>query len=70
MGLQRLTGVGVINMYYEENGNIRLTYYVDGDPMSGAGKVNIKIELDNAQVSDSNVDASFQVKLLYLQLLV
>lgn len=59
MGLQRLINVGVSNMYYEENGNIRLTYYIDGDAMSGAGQVNIKIELDNAQVSNSNVDASF-----------
>lgn len=46
-------------MYYEENGNIRLTYYIDGDAMSGAGQVNIKIELDNAQVSNNNVNASF-----------
>lgn len=59
MGLQRLNNVGVSNIYYEENGNIRLTYYIDGDAMSGAGQVNIKIELDNAQVANSNVDASF-----------
>lgn len=59
MGLQRLTGVGIFNIYYEENGNILLTYYIDGDAMSGAGQVNIKIELDNAQVANSNVDASF-----------
>lgn len=59
MGLQRLTGVGISNIYYEENGNIRLTYYIDGDAMSGAGQVNIKIELDNAQVENSNVNASF-----------
>ena len=59
MGLQRLTGVGISNIYYEENGNIRLTYYIDGDAMSGAGQVNIKIELDNAQVANSNVNASF-----------
>lgn len=59
MGLQRLINVGVSNIYYEENGNIRLTYYIDGDAMSGAGQVNIKIELDNAQVANSNVDASF-----------
>lgn len=59
MGLQRLINVGVSNIYYEENGNIRLTYYIDGDSMSGAGQVNIKIELDNAQVANSNVDASF-----------
>lgn len=58
MGLQRLTDVGISNIYYEENGNIRLTYYIDGDAMSGAGQVNIKIELDNAQVANSNVDAS------------
>lgn len=59
MGLQRLINVGVSNIYYEENGNIRLTYYIDGDAMSGAGQVNIKIELDDAQVANSNVDASF-----------
>lgn len=59
MGLQRLTGVGISNIYYEENGNIRLTYYIDGDSMSGVGQVNIKIELNNAQVANSNVDASF-----------
>lgn len=59
MGLQRLINVGVSNIYYDENGNIRLTYYIDGDAMSGAGQVNIKIELDNAQVANSNVDASF-----------
>lgn len=59
MGLQRLTGVGISNIYYEENGNIRLTYYIDGDAMSGAGQVNIKIELDNAQVANSNINASF-----------
>lgn len=59
MGLQRLTGVGISNIYYEENGNIRLTYYIDGDAMSGAGQVDIKIELDNVQVANSNVDALF-----------
>lgn len=59
MGLQRLINVGVSNIYYEENGNIRLTYYIDGDAMSGAGQVNIKIELDNAQVANSNIYASF-----------
>lgn len=59
MGLQRLSGVGISSMYYEENGNIRLSYYIDGDAMSGAGQVNIKIELDNVQVANSNVDASF-----------
>lgn len=59
MGLQRLISVGVSNIYYEENGNIRLTYYIDGDSMSGAGQVNIKIELDNVQVTNVNVDASF-----------
>lgn len=59
MGLQRLNGVGISNMYYEENGNIRLSYYIDGDAMSGAGKVNIKIELDNVPVAKGDVDASF-----------
>ena len=59
MGLQRLSGVGISSMYYEENGNIRLSYYIDGDAMSGAGQVNIKIELDNVPVANGNVDASF-----------
>lgn len=59
MGLQRLNNVGFYNMYYEENGNIRLTYYIEGDAMSGAGQVNITIELDNVQVSNGKVDASF-----------
>lgn len=59
MGLQRLSGVGISNMYYEENGNIRLTYYIDGDAMSGAGQVNIKIELDNVPVAKGDVYALF-----------
>ena len=59
MGLQRLSGVGIHNMYYEENGNIRLIYYIDGDPMSGAGKVNIEIQLNNVPVAKGVVDASF-----------
>lgn len=59
MGLQRLFNVGISNIYYEENGNIRLTYYIEGDAMSGAGQVNIKIELDNAQVENGKVNASF-----------
>lgn len=58
MGLQRLINVGVSNIYYEENGNIRLTYYVEGDAMSGVGQVNIKIEHNNVQVLNSNVNAS------------
>lgn len=57
MGLQRLSGVGISNIYYEENGNIRLTYYIDGDAMSGTGQVNIKIELDNVPVANGNVNA-------------
>lgn len=66
MGLQRLINVGVSNIYYEENGNIRLTYYIDGDAMSGAGQVNIKIELDNAQVANGNVDASMPLGRTYI----
>lgn len=62
MGLQRLVNVGFYNMYYDEKGNILLTFYVEGDAMSGAGKVNIKIEIDNAQASNSDVDASFPGK--------
>lgn len=66
MGLQRLTGVGISNIYYEENGNIRLTYYIDGDAMSGAGKVNIAIELDNIPVAKGDVDASMPLVRTYI----
>jgi hypothetical protein len=66
MGLQRLTGVGIYNMYYEENGNIRLTYYIDGDAMSGAGKVNIEIQLDNIPVAKGDVDTSEQFGRAYI----
>lgn len=66
MGLQRLTGVGISNIYYEENGNIRLTYYIDGDAMSGAGKVNITIELDNIPVAKGDVDASMPLGRTYI----
>lgn len=58
MGPQKLTGAGILKIYYDENGNILLTYYVDGDLMSGVGDVNIKIELDNVQVANDNVYAS------------
>lgn len=66
MGLQRLSGVGISNMYYEENGNIRLTYYIDGDPMSGAGKVNIEIEVNNVPVAKGVVDTSSQFGRAYI----
>ena len=65
MGLQRLINVGISNIRYEENGNILLTYYIDGDPMSGAGQVNIKIELDNVQVENFNTDASMPLGRTY-----
>lgn len=66
MGLQRLSGVGIHNMYYEENGNIRLIYYIDGDPMSGAGKVNIEIQLNNVPVAKGDVDTSEQFGRAYI----
>jgi hypothetical protein len=66
MGLQRLTGVGISNIYYEENGNIRLTYYIDGDAMSGAGKVNITIERDNIPVAKGDVEASMPLGRTYI----
>lgn len=66
MGLQRLTGVGISNIYYEENGNIRLTYYIDGDGMSGAGKVNITIERDNIPVAKGDVEASMPLGRTYI----
>lgn len=66
MGLQRLTGVGISNIYYEENGNIRLTYYIDGDHMSGAGKVNITIERDNIPVAKGDVEASMPLGRTYI----
>lgn len=65
MGLQRLINVGISNIRYEENGNILLTYYIDGDPMSGAGQVNIKIELDNVQVENFNTNAEMPLGRTY-----
>lgn len=65
MGLQRLINVGISNIRYEENGNILLTYYIDGDPMSGAGQVNIKIELDNVQVENFNTNAEMSLGRTY-----
>ena len=65
MGLQRLINVGISNIRYEENGNIVLTYYIDGDPMSGAGQVNIKIELDNVQVENFNTSAEMPFGRIY-----
>lgn len=65
MGLQRLINVGISNIRYEENGNIVLTYYIDGDPMSGAGQVNIKIELDNVQVENFNTSAEMPLGRTY-----
>lgn len=65
MGLQRLINVGISNIRYEENGNIVLTYYIDGDPMSGAGQVNIKIELDNVQVENFNTTAEMPLGRTY-----
>ena len=65
MGLQRLINVGISNIRYEENGNILLTYYIDGDPMSGAGQVNIKIELDNVQVENFNTSAEMPLGRTY-----
>lgn len=66
MGLQRLINVGISNIRYEENGNIVLTYYIDGDPMSGAGKVNIAIERDNIPVAKGDVDASMPLGRTYI----
>lgn len=65
MGLQRLINIGISNIRYEENGNIILTYYIDGDPMSGAGQVNIKIELDNVQVENFNTNAEMPLGRTY-----
>lgn len=65
MGLQRLINVGISNIRYEENGNIVLTYYIDGDPMSGAGQVNIKIELDYVQVENFNTTAEMPLGRTY-----
>ena len=55
---QKFLGIGISELYYKEDGNIYLHYFINGDPMAGAGKVNIKIELDNNQVYNFNINAN------------
>ena len=54
---QKLLGIGISELYYKEDGNIFLHYYINGDSLAGAGTVNIKIELDNVQVLTFNINA-------------
>ena len=54
---QKLLGIGISELYYKEDGNIFLHYYINGDSLAGAGTVNIKIELDNVQVLNFNINA-------------
>ena len=54
---QKLLGIGISELSYKEDGNIFLHYYINGDSLAGAGTVNIKIELDNVQVLNFNINA-------------
>lgn len=54
---QKFLGIGISELYYKEDGNIFLHYYITGDSLAGAGTVNIKIELDNVQILNFNINA-------------
>lgn len=54
---QKFLGIGISELYYKEDGNIFLHYYIIGDSLAGAGTVNIKIELDNVQILNFNINA-------------
>lgn len=54
---QKFLGIGISELYYKEDGNIFLHYYINGDSLAGAGTVNIKIELDNIQILNFNISA-------------
>lgn len=54
---QKFLGIGISELYYKEDGNIFLHYYITGDSLAGAGTVNIKIELDNIQILNFNINA-------------
>lgn len=53
---QKFLGIGISELYYKEDGNIFLHYYITGDSLAGAGTVNIKIELDNIQILNFNIN--------------
>lgn len=55
---QRFLGIGISELYYKEDGNIYLHYFINGDSMAGAGAVNVKIELDNSQIYNFNFNAN------------
>lgn len=54
---QKFLDIGISELYYKEDGNIFLNYYITGDSLAGAGTVNIKIELDNIQILNFNINA-------------
>lgn len=54
---QNFLGIDISELYYKEDGNIFLHYYITGDSLAGAGTVNIKIELDNVQILNFNINA-------------
>lgn len=54
---QKFLGIGISELYYKEDGNIFLHYYITGDSLAGAGTVTIKIELDNVQVMNFSINA-------------
>lgn len=54
--IEKFLGIGISELYYKEDGNIYLHFYINGG-MSGAGIVSIKIELDNKVVDSFNFNA-------------
>ena len=54
--IEKFLGIGISELYYKEDGNIYLHFYINGG-MSGAGILSIKIELDNKVVDSFNFNA-------------
>lgn len=47
----QLLGVGIAELYYKEDGNIFFHFYINGNPLSGAGSCLVKVELNGTQYS-------------------
>lgn len=59
---QELINVEITNICYREDGDVWFEYAIEGDATNGAGQVDVKIEVDNVQVSSSTVFADMPGK--------
>lgn len=55
--VEKLLNIGIAKLYYKEDGNIYLGFCINAG-MSGAGTVNIKIEVDDTVVDSFNFNAN------------